>query len=412
MDAKTQKAELTAPPSWAQRSIWQPPRAGVHHACRPWLTASACVQSGVFSRAGSREALQKAVIDGVRPPLHRRRVCAGHAASKGLPRLNEIVRRWIIARATWKPHRLPVPAGAFELDDREGELRDVLLGEITRWRGLRPLYRAAGRGGRAPGPRHRRRPAGWRTQRPDHGPAARHRFLRDPARRTAGVGTAWSRAACPEPRRTMSGRPWRPCFLIIPMWFERLAHRPKKGVHDPRTDLLKPPSGRSTRPARRAPCSAWRWAPPTAVAALPCAPLFRLFARRCRPVAGPWGAARGTRFAPDILAVRGRQRHGLPGRCCHRPRASGAAGGNGRGEQFARARVIDAMTRLQREGHHIGVVVGRPANAAAMPPVLVEMLVLIAPPASPALDYTCSVGEGLPTTSRPREGHPGLPTGD
>jgi hypothetical protein len=54
---------------------------------------------------------------------------------KGLPRLNEIVRRWIVRTRDVEAHTgCLYTAGAFELDDREGELRDVLLGEITRWR--------------------------------------------------------------------------------------------------------------------------------------------------------------------------------------------------------------------------------------------------------------------------------------
>ena len=52
-----------------------------------------------------------------------------------LPRLNEIVRRWIIrTRDVEARSGCIFTAGAFELDDREGPLRDFLLGEVTRWR--------------------------------------------------------------------------------------------------------------------------------------------------------------------------------------------------------------------------------------------------------------------------------------
>lgn len=92
-------------------------------------------KSGVFSRVGSREALQKAVIE----EFGRRFVADVFApamqAPKGLPRLGEIVRRWFNRLRDVETHSgCLYTAGAFELDDREGELRDLLLGEVTRWR--------------------------------------------------------------------------------------------------------------------------------------------------------------------------------------------------------------------------------------------------------------------------------------
>jgi hypothetical protein len=54
---------------------------------------------------------------------------------KGLARLNAIVERWIVRmRDVEVDSGCIYTAGAFELDDREGELRDLLLGEVTRWR--------------------------------------------------------------------------------------------------------------------------------------------------------------------------------------------------------------------------------------------------------------------------------------
>jgi AcrR family transcriptional regulator len=92
-------------------------------------------KSGVFSRAGSREALQKAVIE----EFGRRFLADVFAPAmqypKGLPRLDEIVRRWINRLSISEVHTscVYIP-GAFELDDREGELREVLLQDVTRWR--------------------------------------------------------------------------------------------------------------------------------------------------------------------------------------------------------------------------------------------------------------------------------------
>lgn len=92
-------------------------------------------KSGVFSRVGSREALQKAVIE----EFGRRFVAdvfvPAMQSPKGLPRLGEIVRRWFNRLRDVETHSgCLYTAGAFELDDREGELRDLLLGEVTRWR--------------------------------------------------------------------------------------------------------------------------------------------------------------------------------------------------------------------------------------------------------------------------------------
>ena len=54
---------------------------------------------------------------------------------KGLPRLAEIVRRWIIRTRDIDATRGCIySAGAFELDDRQGPLRDHLFSEVTRWR--------------------------------------------------------------------------------------------------------------------------------------------------------------------------------------------------------------------------------------------------------------------------------------
>ncbi len=135
MDAKTQKAELT--------------RAAIVGAALDLAAAEGLEsitlqavadrigmsKSGVFSRAGSREALQKAVIEEFGRRFIADVFVPAMQLPKGLPRLNEIVRRWIVRTRDVAAHTgCLYTAGAFELDDREGELRDVLLGEITRWR--------------------------------------------------------------------------------------------------------------------------------------------------------------------------------------------------------------------------------------------------------------------------------------
>ncbi|RYF44243.1 MAG: TetR/AcrR family transcriptional regulator [Comamonadaceae bacterium] len=135
MDAKTQKSEMT--------------RAAIVGAALDLASAEGLEaitlqavadrlglsKSGVFSRIGSREALQKAVIE----EFGRRFLADVFVPSmqqpKGLPRLDSIVQRWIVRmRDVEVKSGCIYTAGAFELDDREGELRDVLLQEVTRWR--------------------------------------------------------------------------------------------------------------------------------------------------------------------------------------------------------------------------------------------------------------------------------------
>ncbi|KRH99536.1 TetR/AcrR family transcriptional regulator [Curvibacter sp. PAE-UM] len=92
-------------------------------------------KSGVFSRIGSREALQKAVIEEFGRRFLADVFVPAMQKPKGLPRLDEIVARWLARMSRPEAHNscIYVP-GAFELDDREGELRDLLLQEVTRWR--------------------------------------------------------------------------------------------------------------------------------------------------------------------------------------------------------------------------------------------------------------------------------------
>ena len=92
-------------------------------------------KSGVFSRVGSREALQMAIIE----EFSRRFIAAVFSPAmqqpKGLPRFDEIMRRWIRHTRDVEVQRgCLYCAGAFELDDREGPLRDALHADVVRWR--------------------------------------------------------------------------------------------------------------------------------------------------------------------------------------------------------------------------------------------------------------------------------------
>lgn len=135
MDAKTHKSEMT------RTAIVG---AGIDLASAEGLEAISLQvvadriglsKSGVFSRIGSREALQKAVIE-----EYGRRFLAdvfvpAMQQPKGLPRLDMIMQRWIVRmRDVEATSGCIYSAGAFELDDKDGELRDALHGQVSRWR--------------------------------------------------------------------------------------------------------------------------------------------------------------------------------------------------------------------------------------------------------------------------------------
>ena len=135
MDAKTQKSELT--------------RAAIVGAALDLASAQGLEsislqavadriglsKSGVFSRVGSREALQKAVIEEYGRRFLAEVFVPAMQKPKGLPRLDDIVQRWIVRMRDVEIHTgCLYTAGAFELDDREGELRDLLHTEVLRWR--------------------------------------------------------------------------------------------------------------------------------------------------------------------------------------------------------------------------------------------------------------------------------------
>jgi AcrR family transcriptional regulator len=135
MDARTQKSELT--------------RAAIVGAALDLASAEGLEaitlqavadriglsKSGVFSRVGSREALQKAVIEEFGRRFIADVFVPAMQLPKGLPRLDEIMQRWIArTRDVEAKNGCIYSAGAFELDDREGPLRDMLHSEVTRWR--------------------------------------------------------------------------------------------------------------------------------------------------------------------------------------------------------------------------------------------------------------------------------------
>jgi len=135
MDAKTEKAELTRA-AILGAAMELAGREGLESITLQAVADSIGLsKSGVFSRVGSRETLQMAVIDEWGRRFLDDVFVPAMQQPKGLPRLDAIVQRWI-ARTREVETRTGCifSAGAFELDDREGPLRDHLHGEILRWR--------------------------------------------------------------------------------------------------------------------------------------------------------------------------------------------------------------------------------------------------------------------------------------
>lgn len=92
-------------------------------------------KSGVFSRVGSREALQKAVLEEYDRRFLQDVFLPAMREPRGLPRLNAVMRLWLArARNVELAQGCIYCAGAFEFDDREGPLRDALLDGVLRWR--------------------------------------------------------------------------------------------------------------------------------------------------------------------------------------------------------------------------------------------------------------------------------------
>ncbi len=92
-------------------------------------------KSGVFSRIGSREALQAAVIEEYGRRFLQDVFTPAMREARGLPRLNAIMRLWLQrAREVEIRSGCLYCAGAFEYDDRDGPLRELLLSHVLRWR--------------------------------------------------------------------------------------------------------------------------------------------------------------------------------------------------------------------------------------------------------------------------------------
>ncbi|MEN3291117.1 MAG: hypothetical protein V7642_370 [Burkholderiales bacterium] len=91
-------------------------------------------KSGVFSRVGSREALQQAVLDEFNRRFMDEVFMPAMSLPHGLPRLNAMVRGWI-NRACNVTGCIYV-AGAFEYDDVDSPMRERLKENVVRLRSM------------------------------------------------------------------------------------------------------------------------------------------------------------------------------------------------------------------------------------------------------------------------------------
>lgn len=92
-------------------------------------------KSGVFSRVGSREALQKAVLEEYDRRFLQDVLVPALREPRGLPRLEAIVRLWLDrVRRIEATQGCLYCKGAFEYDERPGEVRELLEDGIRRWR--------------------------------------------------------------------------------------------------------------------------------------------------------------------------------------------------------------------------------------------------------------------------------------
>lgn len=92
-------------------------------------------KSGVFSRVGSREELQIAVLNEYARRMTERALLPGLRAARGLPRLQAIFTGWL----DWvRDEKLGSSclfiSGAVEYDDRPGPVRDAVFAGLAEWR--------------------------------------------------------------------------------------------------------------------------------------------------------------------------------------------------------------------------------------------------------------------------------------
>jgi len=106
-------------------------------------------KSGLFAHFKSKDEVQIGLLEYTLKVGEEQFVRPAMKAPEGLPRLKALVSRWLgWTRRAGLPGGCPVAAAMFELDDVEGPVRDWVLAQENRWRGLlkQLVEEAVGRG--------------------------------------------------------------------------------------------------------------------------------------------------------------------------------------------------------------------------------------------------------------------------
>ncbi|MBN1239692.1 MAG: TetR family transcriptional regulator [Gammaproteobacteria bacterium] len=91
-------------------------------------------KSGLFGHFGSKEALQRAVLEAVVEDFRVKVILPALGEASGIDRLERLFTGWIEwAAADDKTGGCPLLAAAFELDDQPGDLRDYLAEQERAW---------------------------------------------------------------------------------------------------------------------------------------------------------------------------------------------------------------------------------------------------------------------------------------
>jgi AcrR family transcriptional regulator len=136
MEAKTERSELTQT-AIVDMALEMAAREGLESLSIGEVAKRLNLsKSGVFSRIGSREALQRAVLEEFDRRFQQDILLPALREPRGLPRLDAIMAAWL-QRATTPGLRgaCLYAAGSFEFDDcDENPLRELLLEGVRRWR--------------------------------------------------------------------------------------------------------------------------------------------------------------------------------------------------------------------------------------------------------------------------------------
>ncbi len=95
--------------------------------------ATGMSKSGVFAHFGSREELQISVVREYHQRFEQEVFYPAMAEPRGLPRLRSMFDHWMQRTSIEIDSGCIYISGAVEFDDREGPVRDALVGSVSTW---------------------------------------------------------------------------------------------------------------------------------------------------------------------------------------------------------------------------------------------------------------------------------------